>query len=149
MIAGELAELLEDSYAEVIQTRKDDRFIELDRRAEIANQTNADLFVSIHADAAANRDAFGTTIYIEPAAYRQTRQIAQSIKVAIEAAGLKCRGIRQNNARVLRNNRQPAVLIECGYMTNRADAARLNDSVYRGRLARAIADGIINHFEKD
>ncbi len=48
----------------VIYTRKTDVFIELIKRAEIANKVNADLFISIHANSAENKEAFGTESFV-------------------------------------------------------------------------------------
>lgn len=48
----------------VIYTRKDDKFIPLDERAEIANKNNADLFISIHANASPSATAFGTETWV-------------------------------------------------------------------------------------
>jgi N-acetylmuramoyl-L-alanine amidase len=47
--------------------------------------------------------------------------------------------------RVLRKNRLPAILVECGFLTNPAEAARVCDSHSRERLARAIADAIVRY----
>ena len=58
--------LVERAYPDVkvVYTRKDDRFIELHQRGEIANRANADLFVSIHTDATGNSEAHGSSTYI-------------------------------------------------------------------------------------
>ena len=137
------------SWLLVVRTRRDDRFIELEERAAISNRVRADLFVSIHADAAPNGKAFGTTLYIEPKAYARTRRIAASINRSLAAAGFDCRPIRRAEFRVLVENKRPAVLIECGYMTNPADAAKLNAAWYRNKIAREIARGIAEFFGRD
>lgn len=48
----------------VIYTRKDDTFIGLNERADIANKAKADLFISIHANAAGNKSAYGTETFV-------------------------------------------------------------------------------------
>jgi N-acetylmuramoyl-L-alanine amidase len=48
----------------VIYTRKDDRYLALDERADIANKNKADLFICIHANANHNRNAFGTETFV-------------------------------------------------------------------------------------
>jgi N-acetylmuramoyl-L-alanine amidase len=64
-IALKLGKYIEENHkdVEVIYTRKEDVFVEVFRRADIANENNADLFISIHANAHANKRAFGTETY--------------------------------------------------------------------------------------
>ena len=63
----------------------------------------------------------------------------------IQAMGSIDRGIRHRGYFVLRRNRLPAVLVECGFLTNPAEASRITDSSYRERIARAIAAGIVRY----
>jgi N-acetylmuramoyl-L-alanine amidase len=55
------------------------------------------------------------------------------------------RGIRYRGYWVLRKNRLPAILVECGFLTNSSEAARISDSSSRESLARAIADAIVRY----
>lgn len=61
-----LGDMIERAYPDVkvIYTRKDDRFIELHERGNIANRANADLFISVHTDAVGNTEAHGSSTYI-------------------------------------------------------------------------------------
>jgi N-acetylmuramoyl-L-alanine amidase len=145
-IATRLARLLEEAGAKVVTTRSSDRFIELDDRAALADRSRADLFVSIHADSAQRASASGTTIYVARNALSQSRHAARSIVAAFQRAGIECRGTDSAGFRVLVGHSRPAVLIECGFLTNRADASRLNTATYRAKLAAAISDGIVTHF---
>lgn len=65
-IALAFGAMIEEAYpdVQVIYTRKDDRFIELHTRGDIANKANADLFISIHTDAVGNNEAHGSSTYI-------------------------------------------------------------------------------------
>lgn len=65
-VALALGAKIEEAYPDVtvIYTRKDDRFIELHTRGDIANKANADLFISIHTDAVGNNEAHGSSTYI-------------------------------------------------------------------------------------
>ena len=58
------AQLAKQKDIKVIFTRKDDRFIELKKRAKIANQANADLFISIHCDAFTSPKAYGAGTFV-------------------------------------------------------------------------------------
>lgn len=64
-IALKLGKYINDNHkdVEVVYTRKDDVFVEVFRRADIANENNADLFISIHANASPNKRAYGTETY--------------------------------------------------------------------------------------
>lgn len=141
-VAAKIARLLEQRGIGVVMTRWQDQFIELEDRAAIGNQRNADLFVSIHADSAPSSSAQGFTIYVATAASVQAYQAAQAINQAMERTGMNNRGIREEDYRVLVKTNGPAVLIELGYLSNVQDAARLADDSFRDRLAQAIADGI-------
>ncbi|MBN2561696.1 MAG: N-acetylmuramoyl-L-alanine amidase [Phycisphaerae bacterium] len=145
-IAMRLAALLEERGATVVTTRDSDRFIPLDERAALADRSRADLFVSIHADAARRADVSGATAYIARNASAQSRHAAESIITALERAGVGCRGIHMADFRVLAGHSRPAVLIECGFLTNSNDAVRLSTPGYQAKIAAAVAEGIAEHF---
>jgi N-acetylmuramoyl-L-alanine amidase len=142
-ISNEVAQLLRGQGAQIISTRTGDQFIELEERARIAERAQAVLFVSIHADAAPrNPAASGSTLYISRNASAASQRAARTIQAALVRAGIECRGIRTQNFKVLVGHSRPAVLIECGFLTNSGDATRLNTPAYRSRMAAAIAAGI-------
>jgi len=145
-VARKLAGLLTKQGARVTFTRDDDRFITLDGRADIAERSRTDLFVSIHADSAQRAGASGTTIYIARNATIASRRAAQRIAAAMERAGIECRGLKDAGFRVLVGHSRPAVLVECGFLTNWRNARDLNLPAYRAKIAAAIADGIVRHF---
>jgi N-acetylmuramoyl-L-alanine amidase len=140
----QVADALRAYGVRLILTRSDDTFVELDDRVAIANDARADLFVSIHADALPSKtDIDGFTLYIAPGASPRTARLADSIAATLAPHVNMFRGIRNNrDFRVLVNTRMPAVLVELGYLTNPAEAARLSTPAYRRRLAGAIAEGI-------
>jgi N-acetylmuramoyl-L-alanine amidase len=145
-IAIQLAQSLRARGANVTMTRAGDQFIELDDRAAAADRTRAALLVSIHSDANHDSTLSGATVYVARGASSSSTRAAEHIAAALRSAGIPVRGIRDAGYRVLVGHSRPAVLIECGYLTNRAEAQRLNGAGYRERLADAIADGIASHF---
>ena len=142
-IARKVASYLENRGARVIMTRNSDTFIELNERAEIANRAGADLFVSIHADSHQNSSQNGYTIYVARSASWSSKKIGIAVDQAMGQTGLASKGMRNADFRVLVRTACPAVLIECGYLTNPSEASLLYDSQFQDRIARAIADGII------
>jgi N-acetylmuramoyl-L-alanine amidase len=147
-IANQVAGLLRDRRATVISTRTTDRFLELDDRAAIAERNKANVFISIHADSAQRASASGTTLYVARNASSQSYAVARSIQSAFASAGIPCRGIHTANFRVLVGHSRPAVLVECGFLTNAADARNLNNSSYRQRIAAAIARGVADYLSR-
>ena len=144
--AKRLARILgNDNAIKVVLTRNADTFVSLKERTEIANQYaghNA-LFVSIHFNAGRREGASGIeTYYNNERGYRLAALVHPRV---IQAMASIDRGIRHGSYRVLRKNRLPAILVECGFLTNAAEAARITDSHSRERLARAIADGILRY----
>ncbi len=141
-VARSLAVKLQQRGARVVLTRSNDRFLELEERADVANRAKADLFVSIHADSAANRSAQGFTVYVSRSASASSRYAADAIIRGLCATGLDNRGIRSADYRVLVRTNCPAVLVELGYLSNWADAAKLQNDAFQDRLADAICQGI-------
>jgi N-acetylmuramoyl-L-alanine amidase len=145
-VAKRLARILEETGdIKVIMTRTGDYFVPLGWRTAIANQEvgRHAVFVSIHFNAGLRRSAYGIeTYYNNWRAYRLAALIHPRV---IQALGSTDRGIRHRGYFVLRRNRLPAVLVECGFLTNPAEAARITNYVYRERIARAIAAGIMRY----
>jgi N-acetylmuramoyl-L-alanine amidase len=123
-----------------VLTRKSDVFIPLDGRVRISNkQTNA-VFVSIHFNEAPRRAVCGTELYYKSGVSRNLAQLV--LKNVSALPGASARGLKTANFRVLRMNGYPAVLVECGYFSNPAEASRCATGAYREQLAGAIADGV-------
>ena len=142
-IARKVASHLENRGVRVIMTRNSDTFIELNERAAIANRARADLFVSIHCDSHPTRSQNGYTIYVARSASWSSKKIGAAIEQSMGQTGLKDKGMRNQDFRVLVKTACPAVLIECGYLTNPSEASLLYDSSFQDRIARAIANGIV------
>jgi len=124
-----------------IMTRSDDRFIPLDERADISNAQSKSVFVAIHFNDTRRRSIHGAETYHNG---RGTWQLAARIERYL--AAMPCganRGVHTANFRVLRKSRGPALLVECGFLSNPDEAARCANAVWRDRVADCIARGII------
>lgn len=145
-IAQELARRLKTKGANVVMTRNDDVFIELDDRAAMADSHNADLLVSIHCDSHSNRFISGATVYTARNRSWKSYKVAQNIVKSFNDSNIECRGIRESDFRVLAKHSRPSVLVECGYLTNAYEARELNNRWYRRKIAKTLAEAIADSF---
>ena len=142
--------LLSEKGVKVRLTRKNEVDLDLPPRVSFANNTDADIFVSIHANASRGkrRDING----LETFYYRgwRGRLLAKKIQKQIlrVSPGSPDRGVKQGRFYVIKNTRMPAVLVEIGFLTGRLDARRLEKTTHRKRLAYAIAKGILEYLYK-
>ena len=136
---------LENLGYEVIYTRKTDLFLELHQRANIANQSNADAFVSIHINATENITAQGYETFSYPTSAKGAR-LAKDIHDSIIGAKLytKNRGTKTANFAVLRQTKMPAALIELGFITNKEDVQLMTSK--EDEFVEAIVKGINKYF---
>ncbi|MCM3783377.1 N-acetylmuramoyl-L-alanine amidase family protein [Neobacillus mesonae] len=131
--------LKKESNIEVILTRSGDTYPELLERAKIANNADADIFLSIHANSA-TPSANGTETFYKKS---QDKALADIIhKHLIKATGLKDRKVKSANYSVLRNTDMPAALLEIGFLSNKAEEATLFDKDFQNKVAQSIVDGI-------
>ena len=140
--ARRLARILKGDGIKVVLTRTDDYYVSLPARTSTANAYAGynSVFVSIHFNAGRRLGAYGIeTYYNNSRAYRLAALIHPRV---IQALGSIDRGIRHRGYFVLRRNRLPAVLVECGFLTNPVEAARILTPGGRENLAEAIAAGI-------
>lgn len=148
-MAKQAAQLLSARGVRVIMTRSSDVYPSLEQRSVIADRSGADVFVSFHVNSAPrNKAASGVQAHIYTQATSASMRAAQCIMAALTRAGIETRGIQRSNFHVLREHSRPAVLMECGFLTNAQDAALLNDGAYRAKLAAAIAEGIASYLAK-
>ena len=142
--------LLSDKGVKGILTRQNEVDLDLPPRVSFANNIDADIFVSIHANASRGkrRDING----LETFYYRgwRGRLLAKNIQKQIlrVSPGSPDRGVKQGRFYVIKNTRMPAVLVEIGFLTGRLDARRLEKTAHRKRIAYAIAKGILEYFSR-
>lgn len=148
-ISRQVTDILEQNGVQVVMTREYDREVDLEPRTQLANRVNADLFISIHANAIdmTRPDVNGIETY-----YFQSRSgnlLAQYIHNSIlQATGAANRGVREARFYVLRNTKMPAVLVEVGFVTGAQDAPKLSDQAYQSLMAEAIARGILQYMQR-
>ena len=144
-VAKRLNSRLRSAGYRTVMTRSGDYFLSLDQRCAIANRQLSAIFISIHFNAAPRKTADGIETYYYGSA---SAGLASSIhKRVVSAAGTENRGVRRRSFYVIRKTRCPAVLVECGFLSNPEEGARIaRSSTHRQRLADAIANGVIARY---
>jgi N-acetylmuramoyl-L-alanine amidase len=136
-----LAPKLRAAGLRTVLTRNSDTFIPLDRRVEISEREHSAVFLSVHFNDAGRKQVAGVETYYFSS---ESRRFSQRLAGALaEGTGAPNRGSREARFRVLRCNLNPAVLVECGYLSSRREAALLEQPKYRERIATALADAVV------
>ncbi|HEY5654134.1 MAG TPA: N-acetylmuramoyl-L-alanine amidase [Pontiella sp.] len=159
---------LEAKKIKVCMTRTDDTYPSLKQRSDYTYSVDADLFLSIHADGAADPSACGVETFITTVAgcdssnhYGQAGDKSEQKNNKYDAANAVLgfsiqsnlvkmskrsdRGLRRARFSVIKNATCPSALVECGFVTNPAEESLLNSSSYRESVARGISNGILGY----
>lgn len=174
----QVAQLLKKANMHVLLTRSSDVDVSLDARTSYANQHNADLFISIHANASTNVSAQGIdTFCMRPSLLHVARHMSedtcgsalrdvlkaradksnrlaqcvhQSVitKVKKQYPTIVDRAVKYEVAQILLGSYMPAILIELGFVSHEEEAKRLRDQRYQYLLAQCISDGIIAYLKE-
>jgi N-acetylmuramoyl-L-alanine amidase len=132
--------LLEAGYR-VVMTRDSDVFVPLRGRVWVANSNQNAIFICIHFNSATRTEANGIETYYYR---RDAMALAANIhRNVIAGAPSENRGIRRRGYYVLRKTNIPAVLVECGFLTNPAEGLLALTAAYRDKLAEEITRGIL------
>lgn len=134
---------------ETLMTRSSDVYIAPGDRPDIANNADAELFVSIHHNSASNATATGTEVWVYTTADSETRSLASSVLSAItKKLGVKSRGVKTNNYAVLRKTNMPAILIETLFMSSESDMKIAAGNTYAKDVAAEVAKCIKDYLDK-
>src|SRR5437763_15976374 len=141
-VALRLKPILEKAGYRVVMPRTTDIFVPLGARVAIANSYPNGIFLCIHFNSASRSGASGIETYFYST---ESAPLAASIHSAVVGgAPSENRGVRRRGYFVLRKTTIPAVLVECGFLTNPTEAQYAQTTAYRQRLAQEIARGILN-----
>src|SRR5438128_7262377 len=139
-VAQRLRNVLAASGYRVVMTRDSDVFVPLATRVAIANSYRNAVFVCIHFNATKRMGAEGIETYFYS---RDSLRLASAIHYyVVGGAPSANRGVRRRGYYVLRTTSIPAVLVECGFLTNPTEAAYAQTASYRQKLAEEIAAGV-------
>lgn len=155
-ITQKLQAYLEAGGAEVILTRETDAALgsgkreDMAQRRQITNESGGDILVSIHQNAFPSAKAKGAQVFYHqssPQGKLLAEILQESLRERLDAENQ--RQAKENTAYyILRTTEIPAVIVECGFLSNREEEALLNAPEYQERVAWAIYCGIWEYFEK-
>ncbi len=135
------------SRVRVVLTRDSDCNLSLADRARIANEQNADIFLSLHFNGDSDPSRDETVAFVARDASRASKALAQAVadRVSLVTLG-RNRGVQPRDLGVLVLKRHAArtasALVEIGHLTNPRQAGLLERSDYRDTVARAIAEAV-------
>lgn len=167
-IAKRVRKKLQADGLNVKLTRERDSTLRLSARIARAREWGADIFVSIHCNSAHNTSAAGLETYVVPAAgfpstarnddrktYAGNKHDAANTLLAyyvhketLVRTKSADRGIRRARFDVIRDAPCPAILIECGFVSNKIEEERMLQRKYRDNVAEGIAQGIMAYINK-
>ena len=160
-ITKKLQRLLEQSGTYVIMTRSDDSNIapdekvkirdikraDLKARREYKNTPNADIFVSIHMNSFGDQKVSGLHIFYDKN-HPEIERLAKSIQNKMsEVTGAEMHAVKTADERLflMKNPPMPAILVECGFLSNPDEEKKLASDEYQAKIAWAIASAIENY----
>lgn len=161
-IALKLQELLEQSGCTVILTRSDENAIydidsktlrqkkisDIHNRVKIGNESQADIFVSIHLNKIPQQQYDGWQTFYN-AKSEDGRKLAISIQDAIgKAVQTENNRVAKSidNIYIIKHVEIPTTIVECGFLSNPEEEKKLLENSYQDKLAWGIYNGIINYF---
>ncbi len=150
-VALKLKAILEDNNIEVILTRNSDEKMSLAQRTSVANDSNADFFISLHCNYYEDdAQIAGLECYYNSPDATESKAYAESIIHAVSLSNdVKTRDAKTENYYVLRNTQIPAVLVEMGFLSNYSESQKLLSDDYQEILAQRMVEGIFNKIKGD
>ncbi len=140
-----LASKLKAAGANVVVTRESDNYIPLRKRVSISHQAAADAFISIHYDSNPDQSVTGFTTFYT---HSHQKALASKINKGLESSiTLRNRGTQPADYLVLRENKQNAVLIELGFLSNPNEERTMTTKMFREQAAHGIYKGLLNYFD--
>lgn len=142
-----LRDQLEALGATVIMTRTDDRDLSLEERAALTRATNADLFLSIHMDGSTSASVGGCSVHYFSDYSRGIAEdmYGEMLAVYKEYGSRHSRHFRWNPFHVCRISEMPALLLECGFMTNAEDLELLVTADFQDALMASVVKSVVDY----
>lgn len=138
----DVGSILEANGVDVFYTRVDDLYEPPIKKAQDANEANADYFVSIHRNSSYFPNQYSGVESLVYNRFGKAAEMAEYINEELEEVGFTNQGVNERpNLAVLNKTNMPAVLVEVGFINTDEDNQLFDDK--RQEVANAIANGII------
>lgn len=137
---------LQDESAKTIRKMK---VSDMNKRLEIMKKSNADLFLSIHMNSYPNQSVNGLRVFYAKN-HSEIEDLAKSIQDEIgDVTGAKTYAVKaaDENLFLMKNPPLPAILVECGFLSNPEEEKKLNDETYQAKIAWSIASAVEEYYE--
>lgn len=148
-MAMRLKDALIAQGAEVFLTRSEDVYMSLDARAEAANQSGADILVSLHVNRIPGHpECFGAQTFYFPNS-QEGKRLAETLQEELlKIDPENYRAPLTGSFKVLRLAKMPGALVEIGFLTNERDRQLIQGEEYRNKVTDAVVKGIMRYFEQ-
>ena len=161
-IALKLDQLLEETGAQVVMTRRSDidlipqetkeeklllqQRADLEQRVQMSRQSQADYFISVHCNSIPNEKWRGAQTFYNPED-PESKALAQAIQQSLvkQLGDYDRDALPREDTYLFRNSEIPTVIVECGFLSNEEESLNLQDSAYQQQPAWAIYTGICNY----
>ena len=158
-IAQKVRKELEERGYQVVMTREDDNGLYTDsdsnkktadmkKRCRMAEENNADILVSIHQNSYQSEGVKGAQVFYYKAS-EDGKKLAEAIQASFKQ-NLDPENGREAKANdsyyILLNVKCPAVIAECGFLSNYEEAELLEQEKYQEKVAKAVAEGVEEYF---
>ena len=157
-VAKKLSEILRGKGIDTIMTREDDNGVvlgdswsklgDMQARKKIIKESDADLFISIHMNHFTMEKVNGLRVF-----YSKDFEEAENLAGLIQNSVSKITGAKISNVKaadkslfLMKSPPMPAILIECGFISNKDEETKLKNPEYRAKIAWAIADSLEKYF---
>ncbi len=153
-ISRKLAGRLKEAGYKIISTRDDDDYVDNIERADLANKKRARVFISIHGNALENNTStHGVQVLYYPNRTStigdlDNNELAKMIMTAlIDGTGAVDKGIKERKELIVLNQtKMPAIIIECGFLSNEKEEALLLTDSYQNQIVDSVIDGLEEYF---
>jgi N-acetylmuramoyl-L-alanine amidase len=162
-ISFKLREELQKQGYDVLMTREEDKLLyddndksrtrktqDLANRCKIKNDSNCDMFISIHLNIFPESKYYGAQVWYSK--LEESRKLAiilqQNLKVDLNNGNKRVAKSGGNEFKVLNNGNMPSVIIECGFLSNVEESEKLNTEEYQTLIAKTIANSVNKYYGK-
>ncbi|MBQ2921749.1 MAG: N-acetylmuramoyl-L-alanine amidase [Tyzzerella sp.] len=154
-IAKKVKKLLEEAGIKIVMTRTNDKVPDakkedLNQRVQLINDTKPKLALCIHQNSYPDAKIKGAQVFyhtITP----EAEDVASIVQEQLQTVDpTNTRQIKENDTYfMLKNTQVPTIIVECGFLTNPEEAAKLTQEDYQDKLAQAICEGVVKWLNGD